>query len=349
MKLRSLFCGLLATGALLSPQLYSQAEPTDAPAVVTAPNAATVTNSVTVTNVVNIAEVDRLMARVESLQRDNENATENWTAAAAQNAALSNVLTGLQQSLDNQRKREIELTEEARAFNARVMLGAGGAIFLVFLASYWFQLRCLNRIMEVTHGHAHELPAPYAPALLEAAQARESKLLDAVKLLEDRIRHLETPASLTNGNGASHENGHAPAYNDVIEATVASPTSPEAPIATKVSVLLAKGEVLLETERFQDAVNAFNEALAYEPNNAEVHLKKGIALERSNKLELALSCYNDALRINPKRSFAYVHKARVLAALHRYDEALSVYDLALGKPEKPANGETVRMFKDAEV
>jgi tetratricopeptide (TPR) repeat protein len=349
MKLRSLFFGLLATGALLSPQLYSQAELNDAP-----PAPVTTTNTVTITNVVNIAEVDRLMARVESLQRDNEAATENWTAAAAQNAALSNVLNGLQQSLDNQRKREVEITEEARSFNARVMLGAGGAIFLVFLASYWFQLRCLNRIMEVTHGAgaaAHELPAPYAPALLEAAQARESKLLDAVKLLEDRIRHLETPATIANANGnGSHENGHASHHDDedVIDATV-SPTSADAPLATKISVLLAKGEVLLETERFSDAVNAFNEALSYEPNNAEAHLKKGIALERSNKLELALSCYNDALRINPKRSFAYVHKARVLAALHRYDEALSVYDLALGKPEKPASGESVRMFKDAEV
>ena len=342
MKLRSLFLGLLATGVLLSPRLYSQAETNDAPA-----DAVTATNTVTITNVVNIAEVDRLMARVESLQRDNEAATENWTAAAAQNAALSNVLIGLQQSLDNQRKREVELTEEARAFNARVMLGAGAAIFLVFLASYWFQLRCLNRVMEVTHP-APELPAPFAPALLEAAQARESKLLEAVKLLEDRIRHLETPTPVA--NGASHENGHAMPAEKVIEATpVIPPTAAEAPVATKVSVLLAKGEVLLETERFQEAVNSFNEALAYEPNNAEAHLKKGIALERLSKLELALSCYNDALRINPKRSFAYVHKARVLAALHRYDEALSVYDLALGKPEKPGNGEPVRMFKDAEV
>lgn len=337
MKLRSLFCGLLATGALLSPQLYSQAETNDPPAVIT------------ITNVVNIAEVDRLMARVESLQRDNEASTEKWIALTAQNAALSNVLTGLQQSLDAQRKREVELTEEARAFNARVMLGAGAAIFLVFLASYWFQLRCLNRVMEVTRP-APELPAPYAPALLEAAQARESKLLEAVQLLEDRIRHMETPAAAAVTNGVSQENGHAMPKEKIIEApSIAPPTAPEAPAATKVSVLLAKGEVLLETERFQEAVDSFNEALAYEPNNGEAHLKKGIALERLNKLELALSCYNDALRINPKRSFAYVHKARVLAALHRYDEALSVYDLALGKPEKPCNGEPVRMFKDAEV
>jgi tetratricopeptide (TPR) repeat protein len=348
MKLRSLFCGLLATGVLLSPQLYSQAENPDAPAAVAATNSVVMTtNEVTITNIVNIAEVDRLMARVESLQRDNEAATENWTAAAAQNAALSNVLNGLQQSLENQRKREVELTDEARAFSARVMMGAGAAIFLVFLASYWFQLRCLNRVMEVTRA-VPELPAPYTPALLEAAQVRESKLLEAVQLLEDRIRHLQTPMPLT--NGSSHENGHALSKEHVIEtAPVIPPTAPEAPTATKVSVLLAKGEVLLETERFQDAVNSFNEALAYEPDNAEVHLKKGIALERSNKLELALSCYNDALRLNPKRSFAYVHKARVLAALHRYDEALSVYDMALGKPEKPASGEPVRMFKDAEV
>jgi tetratricopeptide (TPR) repeat protein len=344
MKLRSLFLGLLATGALLLPHVYSQAETTNE-----TPAAVTLTNEppavVTLTNVVNIAEVDQLIAKVETLQRDNDAVIEKWEALAAQNSALSNVLTGLQQTLDTQRKREVELGEEARAFNARVMMGAGAAIFLVFLASYWFQLRCLNRVMEITR-EAPQLAAPYAPALLEAANARESRLLEAVKLLEDRIRHLQSPGT---PNGTAHENGHAVIAEKIIESGPISTNSTETPNA-KVSVLLAKGDVLLETERLQEALATFSEAVTCEPNSADAHLKKGIALERLNKLEQALECYNDAVRLNPKRSFAFVHKARVLAALHRYDEALSVYDMALGKPAKPVVvEEPVRMFKDAAV
>jgi tetratricopeptide (TPR) repeat protein len=208
--------------------------------------------------------------------------------------------------------------------------------------------------MEVTNAQTHrELHAPYTPPLLEAPSARESQLLEAVKLLENRIRQLEHPGAVgtpaatiaqspsapssTHANGVSAENGHAaPGEGKVIDVAPVEMQSS----ATKVSVMLAKGEVLLETERLQEAVNSFTEALTIEPNNAEAHLKKGIGLERMNRLEPALACYNEALRLNPKRSFAYVHKARVLAALHRYDEALSVYDMALGKAPQKATTTT---------
>lgn len=346
MKLRSLFLGLLVSATLSLPPLLlrSSAQSADAEAGENILKPAPETATVTVTNVINVVEVDELRTKLDALQRANDLAMGRWSALLDQNSSLSNVLTDLQQTLANERKREVELGEEARLFNNRVMLGAGVAMFLVFLASYWFQLRCLNRVMEISHAQSpRELHAPYTPPLLEAPTMRESQLLEAVRLLENRIRQLETPgngaaagptpinASTSHANGASNDKTPAsPTEAKVIEVPAEMQTS-----ATKVSVMLAKGEVLLETERLQEAVNSFNEALAIEPNNAEAHLKKGIALERMNRLEPALSCYNEALRLNPKRSFAYVHKARVLAALHRYDEALSVYDLALGKsPQK---------------
>ena len=356
MKIRSLFLGLLVTASFcLSPIVSrSSAQSTDtnskpetnanSEADSSATNQAP--SIVTLTNVVNIAEVEELRAKLDALQRANDLALGRWSALLDQNTALSNVLTDLRQTLVTQRQREVEVTEQARAFNIRVMIGAAVAMFLVFLASYWFQLRCLNRVMEISQA-PRELPAPFSPALLEAANARESQLLEAVKLLENRIRQLEAPVpapqpatiapSSDYTNGVSGGNGHAGSSEpQVIDATPIETQS----TVTKVSVLLAKGEVLLETERLQEAVSSFNEAVALEPNNAEAHLKKGIALERMNRLELALSSYNEALRLNPRRSFAYVHKARVLAALHRYDEALSVYDLALGKTPQKATTTT---------
>ena len=105
----------------------------------------------------------------------------------------------------------------------------------------------------------------------------------------------------------------------------------EAAPSSSMSLLLAKGQVLLDTERLQEAVACFQEAITVDPGNAEAHLKKGIALERMNRLEPALAAYEEALRLNPKRAVANVYKARVLAALHRYDEAISVYDSALGR------------------
>src|SRR5205085_6485104 len=130
--------------------------------------------------------------------------------------------------------------------------------------------------------------APPPQALLEMQSEREAKLLDAVRLLENRIQQLESPASAAAPqNGTSAETSRAPAREaTVIEATPVT-ASPEPPAQqstnSKVSLLLAKGEILLDMERLQEAVSCFNEALAMDPANAEAHLKKGIALERMNR------------------------------------------------------------------
>jgi tetratricopeptide (TPR) repeat protein len=248
------------------------------------------------------------------LQKSSEEAAQKFEAMMEQNHALSNVLTGLQQTLVNQREREVELTKASTSFNYKVAAGAAGVIFLVFLASYWFQLRCLNRVMEFSKTspmlHGHE------PRLLEDTPAG-SKLLNAMRVLEHRLEHIENPAG----------NGHT--AGSMIE-TVSS-TEGEPVTSSSMSLLMAKGQVLLDTERLQEAVACFQEAITVDPEYAEAHLKKGIALERLNRLEPALAAYEEALRLNPKRTVANVYKARVLAALHRYDEAISVYDSALGR------------------
>ena len=257
----------------------------------------------------------RMMERSnEEMQRATEQASKNFESMSQQNASLSNVLSGLQQTLITQREREVELNKQSASFNSKIIAGAAAAVFLVFAFSYWFQLRCLNRVMEFSKAapalHAHE------PALLEQGNPQTSKLLSAMKMLEHRMEQLESPA---------HANGN------FSESNVTMLNGGEAAPSSSMSLLLAKGQVLLDTERLQEAVACFQEAITVDPANAEAHLKKGIALERMNRLEPALAAYEEALRLNPKRAVANVYKARVLAALHRYDEAISVYDSALGR------------------
>jgi tetratricopeptide (TPR) repeat protein len=283
--------------------------------------------------------MDELFAQLEAARRANEAAGERWNALVEQNNSLSNVLTGLQESLETQKKREMEreaqIAAEARAFNFKVMVGCAAGVLAVLLGTYWFQFRCMNRVMEMSRQMA-ALPAPNQPSMLGWDSARESRLLEAVKMLENRIQHLEgpvRPASEVKTNGTTTENGHA--SEPAVKLIDVGPPEP-APAASKVSLMLAKGEILLDMERWQEALTCFQEVLTTDPTNAEAHLKKGIALERMNRLELSLDSYEEAVRLNPSRAFAYVYKARVLAALHRYDEALEVYDSALGKnSQKP--------------
>ena len=288
-----------------------------------------------------IPELDGLREQLRVMQRSNEEmqrssarASEKWAEMLEQNTALSNVLTGLQQTLVTQKERELELAKQSNSLYLKVIIGAAAAVFLVFLFSYWFQLRCLNRVMEMSH--SLPAPVPHEPALLPQENPATSKLLAAMKLLEQRLEQLETPS---NHRPSLHSNGD---HAEVTSAHVSTPLLHSEPIetnpASNVSLLLAKGQTLLEAERLQEALVCFQEILNVEPGNAEAHLKKGVVLERMNRLDLALSSYEEALRLNPKRTLANVYKARVLAALHRYDEALSVYDSALGK--KSPKGET---------
>ena len=321
--------GLVITGAAV---LETNTEPAQAAAV---------TNGAAPPAPVVIPELDELRDQLRAMQRSNEemqrssaHASEKWAEMMDRNAALSNVLTGLQQTLVTQKERELELAKQSNSLYLKVIIGAAAAVFLVFLFSYWFQLRCLNRVMEMTHA----LPAPmgHEPALLPQENPATSKLLAAMKLLEQRLEQLETP---TSSRAAVHSNGeHAEVTSAHVSTPLLAAETLESSAASNVSLLLAKGQTLLDAERLQEALSCFQEVLSVDPGNAEAHLKKGTTLERMNRLDLALSAYEEALRLNPKRTVANVHKARVLAALHRYDEALSVYDSALGK--KSSKGET---------
>ena len=272
-----------------------------------------------------LPELNNLRNQLRMMERSNEEMQKTSAAAAAkfetvvqQNAALSNVLSGLQQTLVSQRDREAEQAQQNSSYMLKVVAGAAVAIFLVFLFSYWFQLRCLNRVMEFSKTMP-ALQGGHEPALLEQHSSANSKLLNAMKMLEHRLEQLETPGH----SGAVEPSANVPTLldNGAIEPAPSS----------SMSLLLAKGQVLLDTERLQEAVACFQEAITVDPSNAEAHLKKGIALERLNRFEPALAAYEEALRLNPKRTVANVYKARVLAALHRYDEAISVYDSALGR------------------
>lgn len=327
MKIPALFFRVSLLGTLsvvigLAASLETNVEPVQAAAA----------GSVAVPAQVVVPEVNELREQLRDMQRSNEEmkrsseqASEKWAQMVRQNDALSNVLSGLQQTLITQNDREIQLAKQSNSLYIKIITGAAVAVFLVFLFSYWFQLRCLNRVMEFSH--TLPAPHPHEPALLEQENPATSRLLAAMKLLENRLEQLEDPNPIR----PTHTNGDYPEVTSAHASTLLNPAPVETIPPSNVSLLLAKGQTLLDADRLQEAVACFQEVLTVDPGNAEGHLKKGIALERMNRLDLALTCYEEALRLNPKRTVANVYKARVLAALHRYDEALSVYDSALGK------------------
>ena len=66
------------------------------------------------------------------------------------------------------------------------------------------------------------------------------------------------------------------------------------------------GSVLKEQGKLEEAIEAYNKALAIKPDYAEAYNNMGIALKEQGKLEEAIEAYNKALAIKPDYAEAYL-------------------------------------------
>jgi len=210
--------------------------------------------------------------------------------------------------------------------------------FLVLLLTAYLQWRSISRLAEFTamvqsSRAALPLPSHAEAQLLGAGDVTQAggRLSSALSQLEKRILELEhtahapvaakaltadTPTEeTTHPNGATGENGQH--------------SLPE-----QHSVLLAKGQSLLNLDKAAEALACFEEILRAEPDHAEALVKKGIALEELRQMDEALQCYDRAIAANSDLTIAYLQKGGLFNRLERYEEALQCYEQALHAQEK---------------
>ena len=65
------------------------------------------------------------------------------------------------------------------------------------------------------------------------------------------------------------------------------------------------GNALSAQGKLEEAIEAYNKALAIKPDYAEAYYNMGIALQDQGKLEEAIEAYNKALAIKPDYAEAY--------------------------------------------
>ena len=95
------------------------------------------------------------------------------------------------------------------------------------------------------------------------------------------------------------------------------------------------GMALRAAGRAEEAVQAFDRALAIHPNMAEGLYNRGVALGDLKRFELAVESYDRALTLQPEMAAAQVNRAVALAAMRRFDDAIAGYDRALAM--QPSN------------
>jgi len=97
-----------------------------------------------------------------------------------------------------------------------------------------------------------------------------------------------------------------------------------------------EGYTLADSQRYLEAVTAYDEAIKLQPNEGTFYINKGFALRNLRKYEEALKTYNEAIRQDPNNAQAYNNKGTVLALLQRHAEAVAAFDKAIHLEPKEA-------------
>lgn len=96
-----------------------------------------------------------------------------------------------------------------------------------------------------------------------------------------------------------------------------------------VKMLYSKGNHLIESGRFDEALACFDKAIEIDDRDAGVWNNKGVALYRMRRFEDALACFDRALRMNPRDAKVWRNKGNVLVELGMLNEAVKCFNRAI--------------------
>ena len=283
----------------------------------------------------------QLQEQLHDTQLAIERNRQEVQASAAQDAAtLSNRLQAIEQSLLAQRAGESEIAQRTN----RLLLTVVGIFavvgFAAALFTAYFQWRAVSRLADISTalsvGRGLTFPTTSALGLAEhealsngSVEQSNSRLVGLIQHLEKRIAELEhtTALPLKESSPTPNGNGETQSHPELALASAGDDK------AAQIANLLQRGQTLLG-ERPEEAIAAFDEILALDPNHTEALVKKGTALEKLRQPQEALECYDRAIAADGSLTIAYLHKGGLCSRLEKYGEAMECYERALHTQEK---------------
>jgi tetratricopeptide (TPR) repeat protein len=272
----------------------------------------------------------QIQAQLHQTQMIEDSNREQVIAELQQNASdLDTRLQLLEHKMEAQRASEADSAlkvERTMLLVAGIgMLALAAVVIMVFL-----QLRTATRLIELTmapapSNGARALPVVETAAALPASaraalEFSNARLLGVIERLEKRILELEETVRLPlNGNS-----------------NYSSEPERDTPSDRRVEDLIVEGQLYLDTNKTDKALQCFNTALDIQPDNPDALIKKAAALEKLGQIEKAITCYDRAIDLGDSSTTALLQKGGMLNRLARYDEALQCYERALQTQEKKA-------------
>ena len=132
--------------------------------------------------------------------------------------------------------------------------------------------------------------------------------------------------------------GNITEYNEM-EYTLLSPAQTNAIANISENITVAnesdpfywnnKGNALAELERYDEAIEAFNEAIRLDPNDPQTWSAKGISLMMQGKYDGAIKAYDEAIKLDPNDALIWNSKGIALGKQEKYDEAVEAFNEAI--------------------
>ena len=106
-------------------------------------------------------------------------------------------------------------------------------------------------------------------------------------------------------------------------------------LVMNVESWVTSGDAKYISEKYDEAIEYYDQALEIEPKNDDVWSSRGAALLKLGMWAKAVDAFDKALHINPKLALAYSGKGLGLTHLRRYSEALECHDMAIKLDSSP--------------
>ncbi len=172
------------------------------------------------------------------------------------------------------------------------------------------------------HPNAADLHVTRAKALLKLNRADEAQTAADAALALDAdhpsARLMQADLLLERGETAEA----LPLYDAIARL-------PAAPANLLIGAFVGRGACLHGLKRFEEALQAFNRAMALGPLSAEAHHLHSNTLFDLGRTADALAALDASLGLAPHRAAAHARRGALLVMLKRFEEALASFDRAL--------------------
>lgn len=109
-----------------------------------------------------------------------------------------------------------------------------------------------------------------------------------------------------------------------------------------VGAWIKLGNILMDTNRFSEAADAYQKALALDPKNVDVRVDMGTCLRNTGKTDLAAKEFRKAIEINPGHPIAHRNLGVVLEDLGDHAQAAQEFEKYLQIAPNAPDAATVR-------